>query len=210
MLTLQFLSTGAVRCYVENDNGANSNVTTTNVGANKMWHACGAMMVTSTSRFAMLDGVMSAEGTAARSGPTVIAKENIGITWKATSPALPALGPVALPTIWNCALTPREWADLAMGRDPATVRPQSIMRGWWNDKPGMHNYDYAKFKRHLTTTGTLTATVGPSIYRDTAFTRQMPRALKAPAAAAAGQPMWKRLGGVRHSGFERQHGRMGF
>jgi hypothetical protein len=32
---------------------------------------------------------------------------------------------------------------------------------------------------------------------------------KAPAAAA-GQPMWKRLGGVRHSGFERQHGRMGF
>ena len=161
------------------------------------WHYGIALFESPTSRYVFLDGTKSAQNTTSRTpvGVSAIALASFNGTNFFD-------GKIAEAAIWgDAALDDLECAALSKGYSPRLIRPNKLVMHIEGRRSGVIDLRGAPF----TVNGTVGITPHPNVI--------MPRrrlVFPKAAAAAAGQPFWKRFGGTPHAGFERQHGRMGF
>ncbi len=125
-LTLQIRSGGEVAARGQSG-GSRRALTTTNYSTNT-WHHAVARFVSSTSRFAYIDG--GSEGTNTQSAnPTANDGTNIGVTVQ-TTPGEFFSGRIAEIGIWDVDLSVSEILMLAKGWSPLRVRPTAIQAYW--------------------------------------------------------------------------------
>lgn len=111
------------------------------------WHHAAGVFIAANNRAAFLDG--GSKGTNA-SVRTPAGIDTVGIGRRADgTPSDYMSGRIALPAIWNCALSDAEVLWLAQGNWPHRVRPSNFC-GYWLP-PGVRNdYDYSGRGYHMT------------------------------------------------------------
>lgn len=139
--------------------GGASAVTTTGFSANTWHHACGVFAAVD-SRAAYIDG--GSKGTNAGSQtPSGLDRTRIGLYYSGAT--LYMSGRIALPAIWNVALSDEEVAALARGLDPRYIRPESLVGGWELWGLNSPEPDFTGFGRHMIVTGAVAAPEPPGI-----------------------------------------------
>jgi len=118
--------------------GIGASLTTVPAG---QWFSAGGVSANSSSRFAVLDGVMSAESTTTQdafSGGGTPDTVTAGTTIINTNHIQRLNGDLAWMTWWAAALVQDEWTALANGVHPARIRSESILKCvpmWGNHDP---------------------------------------------------------------------------
>ena len=175
-------------------------VTSTTIGADTWFHACG-VFASATSRAAYLNGGGKGTETTSRV-PSGIDRTSVGVGdgSSAAEPFAPAgTGDIAEVGIWDVALTDAEVLVLSRGVSPLFVRPAALIAYFPIMGRTSPEINYLDRTAVLSVQGTLTAAAHVPI--------KMPRSPKfgqvASAVVAAGQPTWKRAGGVAFMGGSR-------
>lgn len=176
--------------------GTGNATTSTTISADTWFHACG-VYTSATSRAAFLNG--GGKGTdATNRTPSGIDRTSVGMGdgSSASTPFAPAgTGYLAEVGIWDAALTDAEVAVLATGVSPLAVRPQSLVGYWPIVGKTSPEINYVNGTAVLSVQGTLSAAPHPRV-----FMPRTTRAVLIASAAVAGQPTWKRWGGISHMG----------
>jgi hypothetical protein len=134
--------------------------TSTGYSANTWHHACG-VWAAANDRRAYIDG--GSKGTnASSSTPSGLTRTSIGRRTLLT-PLHYMSGRIALPAIWNVALSDEEVAALARGLDPRTIRPESLVGGWELWGLNSPEPDFTGFGRHMIVNGPIAAPEPPGI-----------------------------------------------
>lgn len=126
-----------------------------------VWTHCAAVFASSTNRRAFTNALNLGVSTTSRvpSGLTTI---QVG---RGGSSSLYGTGLIALPAIWNAALTDAEVLMLAQGTHPTLIRPKNLVAFWPLNTPGQSvEYEW-KRRFDLTVTGATPATDGPPVWQ---------------------------------------------
>jgi len=120
-----------------------SSRTNTSVGnlSINTWHHCAIVCVSTTSRFAYLDGAASGGSTASIANPTDLDTFEIGD--HASSLSRPFTGSIAEACVWNGALESRDLSTLASGVSALSVKTSDIvfyspLTGDYQDRFGLN------------------------------------------------------------------------
>lgn len=93
------------------------------------WQHCAAQFISTTSRYAWLDGSKGSEHTGTEDWPTEQHQTSIG-AWEDTVWNGEADGRIAEAAVWSVALSDAEIVSLSQGASPMMVRPQSLAAYW--------------------------------------------------------------------------------
>jgi hypothetical protein len=115
-----------VQIVVQTGGGASNAVSATGFKANTWTHAGGR--TSQSSRFAYYNGVPGTEQTTSRAIPTLNIT-SVGSRYDNTAGDFMS-GMIAWPAIWNVELDHADFALLAAGAHPATIRPENLVTPW--------------------------------------------------------------------------------
>lgn len=117
-----FTNAGADTLTMLTNSGASSSTSSTNGAPPTAWNAAVGVSQSSSSRYAILNGIMSAESTGVRL-PVGISEFIIGGRGSGSASWNGLLAEVAL---WNVALTPKEAMRYSEGTPASFIRPESL------------------------------------------------------------------------------------
>ncbi len=109
--------------------GTQANATTSTGYTASTWHHGCAVFGSTTSRAAYLDGGSKGANATSISTSTSLSRVSIG-GYSSTSLVNPTNGSIAVPCVWNVALSDAEVASLASGLHPSLVQPSAIVALW--------------------------------------------------------------------------------
>ena len=101
----------------------------TGTPADGKWHHIAGIFKSTASRTVYADGVAGTENTALDTNTFNPDRWAVGGSLRST-PALMFTGLLAHAARWSAELTPTEIAQLAKGKHPASVRPESLVMYW--------------------------------------------------------------------------------
>lgn len=177
--TIRKQAAGTLSCQSIAGGAAATATTSTSYTAGAWHHAC-AVFTSATSRTIYLNG--GGVGTNATSkSPAAPTKTNLGFL---TGPSVIYAGDLAVPAIWNAALTAADAAQLFSGASPLLIRPDVLVAYWPLIGRTSPEIDLVGGFA-MTVTGTPTAAPHPRIYYPRR--RRQMRAVKAVAGATVGR-----------------------
>ena len=146
--------------------GATATATCANSPVVDVWQHAAFVVSSVSSRSIFLNASGKVTNTTS-STPAGLVETSIGSSFNGTSRFAYMSGLIAIPAIWNVALTDAEILQLAQGAAPQTIRPQNLVAYWPLNTPGstveFDQNPFAPRRYDLTVTGA-TQAIDPPIW----------------------------------------------